>query len=138
MTTQFNRHAQVRRVWFAPLTGLEATFDHGSHRAEIRQAEWSDLRASKTEFTEEQTGGVAKIKLDATVTDTSATHEAELATLSGVPGVVRMDYTDGSFRVVGSDEWPVCLSMKCSGNPAVWHMTLDTVLPCGAYKLPSL
>ena len=93
---------------------------------------------SKGEFTEEITDGtVVKQTLSAIVTNTGMANTLSLRLLLGQEGILIIHLTNGEIKVVGTDEFPVMITLTQSGTPSVHELTFDRVSPEHAKFLQS-
>lgn len=85
---------------------------------------------SSGEFTEEQTAGSpVKQTLSATVTDTGIDMAALLENLFSQEGLLLVRTTDGERKVIGTDEFPVLVTLSQSGSPAAYQLSFDRESP---------
>lgn len=82
--------------------------------------DWIEINISSGEWKEElkKLGEPVEQELKAVVTDTSFNNELKLRDLFSKDGLVLLKLTNGDKKVVGSDEFPIYVSMERSGEPA--------------------
>lgn len=85
----------------------------------------------------EVAGKPVEQELNATVTDTSRSSEKELRALFGAEGILLLTFTNGETRVVGTDEFPVLVSVERSGNPGTLTLSFKRLSPEPAKTLSS-
>ena len=100
---------------------------------------WVSINVSSGEWKEsrEEVGKPAEQELKATVTDTSSSMESQLRTLFSVDGLLLIGLTNGEKKVIGTDEFPVHVSMERGGDPAKLTLSFKRSSPEPAKVLES-
>ena len=122
---------------FIPLAEAEIFNLPGSDSINVSGA-LTEIPIASGEFTEEQTNGSpAKQTLSANVTDTGQDTSSNLRQLFSQEGILVIQLTSGEQKVVGTDEFPVLVTMTQSGSPAAYQLTFDRESPEPAKFLQS-
>lgn len=113
-----DKRAQICGISFLPLPDAEIINIPGNDEIQVA-GEWVPISVSSGEWQEnrELVGMPVEQELKATVTDTSSSTEGELHKLLANDGLLLLCLTNGEEKVVGTDEFPVRLSMERSGSP---------------------
>lgn len=113
-----DKRAQVCGIAFIPLLNAEVKNVPGSNLIYVRGA-WVSIGASSCEWQESQAqaGSPVEQELKATVTNTSSSQEKLLRELLSYDVLTLLEFTNGEEKVVGTDEFPVRLSIERNGNP---------------------
>lgn len=113
-----DKRAQVCGIAFIPLLNAEVKTLPGNYLIHVRGA-WISISASSCEWQENQSqvGSPVEQELKATVTDTSSSQEKLLRELASLDVLTLLEFTNGEEKVVGTDEFPVRLSIERNGNP---------------------
>lgn len=92
--------------------------------------DWTLIPISSGEFKEKTTSGdFTEQELKAVVTDTGSVFSASLYDLFRQEGLVRLRFTNGADRVVGTDQFPVLLTLEESGSPASFKLSFKRDSP---------
>ena len=128
-----NKRSQFCAMSFLPLPDAEVRNVPGSDKLQVHgtwvSGEWKESR--------EEVGKPAEQELKATVTDTSSSMESQLRTLFSVDGLLLIGLTNGEKKVIGTDEFPVHVSMERSGDPAKLTLSFKRSSPEPAKVLES-
>ena len=128
---------QICGLLFIPLAEAEISNLPGSDSINVSGA-LTEIPIASGEFTEEQTNGSpAKQTLSANVTDTGQDTSSKLRQLFSQEGILVIQLTSGEQKVVGTDEFPVLVTMTQSGSPAAYQLTFDRESPEPAKFLQS-
>ncbi len=132
-----DKRAQICALSYLPLP--EATVRNLPGAKSIRvSGEWIDIPISKGEFKEKTTSGaLVEQEIKATVTNTGNEFSARLHDLFNQEGLVRLKLTNGTERVVGTDQFPVLLTLEESGSPAAFSISCKRNSPEPAKTLTS-
>ena len=131
-----NKRSQFCAMSFLPLPDAEVRNVPGSDKLQVHGT-WVSINVSSGEWKEsrEEVGKPAEQELKATVTDTSSSMESQLRTLFSVDGLIGL--TNGEKKVIGTDEFPVHVSMERSGEPAKLTLSFKRSSPEPAKVLES-
>lgn len=100
--------------------------------------EWTPIPVSSGEFKEKNVAGeLTEQELKAVVTDTGALFSNSLRDLLCREGLVRLKFTNGTERVVGTDQFPVVVTLQESGSPAAFTLSFKRSSPEPAKILKS-
>lgn len=115
---QNDRRSQVCEMYFLPISDAVVDNTPGMEFIKIR-GEWIRIGISSGEFKEKQdpVGGIVEQELKAVVTDTGEANTRLVRKLIVNDGLVLLDMTNGSRKVIGTDQFPVLLSCEYSGSP---------------------
>lgn len=132
-----NKRNEVCGLEFIPIA--EAEVDNMPGHNVIRlSGSTTRIPISKGEFTEEITDGtVVKQTFSAVVTNTGMANTLSLRLLLGQEGILIIHLTNGEIKVVGTDEFPVMITLTQSGTPSVHELTFDRESPEHAKFLQS-
>lgn len=80
---------------------------------------WDRLAYSSAEFTEQLSsdGYYYDVNLTVSFSDSSPENTRLLLNWVGIYVLVRLDYTDGTSRIVGTGQFPVVLGVSGEGSP---------------------
>jgi hypothetical protein len=118
MQKKESKRASICRVYFIALA--ESTVSNIPGLPQIKVVgDWVKLDYSTAEFDEEDSsdGNFYDVNLSISFSDSSPEKLRELIAWLGIYILVRLDYTDGTSRVVGTDQFPVVLSLSGKGSP---------------------
>ena len=128
---------QICGLKFIPLAEAEIFNLPGSDSIQV-SGTMEEISIASGEFTEEITdGSPAKQTLSANVTDTGQVTYANFRKLFNQEGILVIQLTSGETKVVGTDEFPVLVTMTQSGSPAAYQLTFDRESPEPAKFLQS-
>lgn len=128
---------QICGLKFIPLSEAEVLNQPGSDTIKVT-GNMKEIPIASGEFTEEHTVGFpAKQTLSANVTDTGQVTSSNLRQLFSQDGILVLKLTSGETMVVGTDEFPVLVTMTLSGSPAACQLTFDRESPEPAKFLQS-
>lgn len=115
-----NKHDQICAMHYLSFENAEIENYPGSSTIKV-SGDWINLHVSTVEFSEEQEriGMSFTQELKATVTDTSQSNFENIASTTLNYGIIRLDYTSGESRILGTDNMPILLSYREDGSPAV-------------------
>ena len=87
---------------------------------------WIDFNISKCELKETRSapGELVQQELSSTCTDSSEANESFIREQCDGYGLLRIDYSNGERKVVGTDKNPVQLSIERSGSPVAITLSL--------------
>lgn len=125
----YDKRAQIFGMSFMPLTAATVRNFPGANIIQIA-GEWIDIPIIQGEFSEKMTSGnLIEQELKAVVTDTGIDSAVSLRNLFRQEGVARLKFTNGFERVVGTDEFPVLLTIEESGSPASFKLSFKRDSP---------
>lgn len=132
-----DKRAQICGMGFIPVTAAVVKNVPGLETIQV-SGEWTLLPVSSGEFKEKIVSGeVTEQELKAVVTDTGSSFSTLLRDLVRREGLVRLRFTNGSERVVGTDHFPVMMSLQESGSPAAFTLSFKRNSPEPAKFLKS-
>lgn len=81
--------------------------------------EWTPIRFSTATFTEsdETNGEMVSQELSIELKGFDPLSEKEIRSMTGVSVLIRLKYTSGIYKLVGTEENPVVLSLKTNVSP---------------------
>ena len=113
-----NKRAQICKIDFIPVNNAIVNNLPGVNYIRIR-GEWTLIPISSGEFKEKSTiGDVVEQELNAVVTDTGANNLITLRGLLQHSGLIRYQSTNGEIKVIGTDQFPVRVTLENNGSPA--------------------
>ena len=132
-----DKRSQLCAMSFLPLSDAEVRNLPGSDKLQVHGT-WVNIDISSGEWKEnrEEVGKPVEQELKATVTDTSSM-ETGLRTLFSADGLLMVGLTNGEKKVIGTDEFPVHVSMERSGDPAKLTLSFKRSSPEPAKILES-
>lgn len=93
---------------------------------------WEKLKFSSVEFSEKTTSDSSSydVSIDFSFSDTSHDNYIQLMTWCNIYVLIKLIYSDGSVKVVGSSDFPVILQLNNEGSPAAkFHLTYSGQQP---------
>ena len=92
---------------------------------------WEKLKFSSVEFSEKTTSDSSSydVSIDFSFSDTSHDNYIQLMTWCNIYVLIKLIYSDGSVKVVGSSDFPVILQLNKEGSPAKFHLTYSGQQP---------
>lgn len=124
-----SKRKQICGMSFIPITSAGVVNMPGDKYIRV-SGDFVKVPISSGEFTEEHTdGSPVKQTLSATVTDTGIDMAALLENLFYREGLLLIRTTDGAKKVIGTDEFPVLVTLSQSGSPAVYQLSFDRESP---------
>lgn len=119
-----HKHSSICGISVLPLSGAVVSNSPGDDRISIR-GNWQQVAASEIEFSEKESDSSPffESQLKFRVTDTSPSSEAALRDLSNRYVLLRLHYTDGAVRVLGTDQFPVELTLSREGIPSYFSLS---------------
>lgn len=125
----YNKLAQIFGMSFMPLSAATIRNFPGANIIQVA-GEWIDIPVIQGEFKEKMTSGsLIEQELKAVVTDTGIDSAVSLHNLFRQEGVARLKFTNGTERVVGTDQFPVLLTLEESGSPASFKLSFKRDSP---------
>lgn len=132
-----NKRNQVCGLDFIPLSEVEVLNMPGNNVIRL-SGSMTKIPISTGEFIEESTNGTpVKQTLSAVVTDTGRDNNINLRSLLSKEGILIIHLTNGDTKVVGTDEFPVLITLTQSGSPSANQLTFDRDSPEPAKFLQS-
>lgn len=136
MSNQTKRN-QICGMKFIPLSEAGIFNQPGNSSIDVT-GEMTAIPIASGEFTEEQTDGIpVKQTLSANVTDTGQDMRDNLRRLFSQEGLLIVRLTSGETKVIGTDEFPVLVTLSQSGSPAAYYLSFDRQSPEPAKFLQS-
>lgn len=132
-----DKRAQICGMGFIPVTAAVVKNVPGLETIQV-SGEWTLLPVSSGEFKEKIVSGeLTEQELKAVVTDTGSSFSTLLRDLVRREGLVRLRFTNESEKVVGTDHFPVMMSLQESGSPAAFTLSFKRNSPEPAKFLKS-
>ena len=105
--------------------------DHPGSTFIYVSGEWEAIPFSKAEFKEEipGSGRIIKQELSATITGLNQAQEASLRKMVAGHGLIRLDYTNGDSKVIGSEQVPIKISLEINGSPSTYSLSVKRSSP---------
>ncbi|MDD2799389.1 MAG: hypothetical protein PHV20_12425 [Bacteroidales bacterium] len=66
-------------------------------------------------------------KFNAIASDTSQSNRIYLESLCGIPLILKVDYSNGVSKVIGSIDRPILLTFSIGGNPTAYTLTFQRI-----------
>ena len=112
-----DKRAAICRLDFLPVSQATVSDQPGSRLIKVRGS-FNPIPIASGEFREtEEQGLPVEQELTAVVTDTGSDRLAEIRDLFSQDGLVRLTFTNGEQRVVGTSEFPVHVNAELGGSP---------------------
>lgn len=132
-----DKRAQICAMDFIRLDAATVQNIPGSKTIHV-SGPWVSLPISQGEYKEKATSGdLVEQELKATLTDTGNEMAATLEGTQSVEGLILLTFTNGAHRVVGTDQFPVLLTLEESGSPAKFTLSFKRDSPEPAKILES-
>lgn len=132
-----DKRVQICGMGFIPVTAAVVKNVPGLETIQV-SGEWTLLPVSSGEFKEKIVSGeLTEQELKAVVTDTGSSFSTLLRDLVRREGLVRLRFTNESEKVVGTDHFPVMMSLQESGSPAAFTLSFKRNSPEPAKFLKS-
>lgn len=127
---QNDKIAQIYEMHYLDLDNAEVEYFPGKDIIKV-SGDWINLKISNADFkeTKEMVGMPVEQELTATITDTGLDKQTEIELLLSSYGLVRLRYTNGIDKVIGTDKFPVHLSYEKSGSPSVIILSMKHSSP---------
>lgn len=72
-------------------------------------------------------GNFIQVEFSAKITDTSKASESKLLTACYRYGVLILEYTDGSKKLLGTDSNPITMNYEKAGTPASFQLSINSL-----------
>lgn len=132
-----DKRAQICKLEFADIDYAVVSSEPSSPYIQI-SADWFDIPISSAEFSEgTDQNNLVKQELKGIVTNTGNITRAELTEKLANYGLLRMTYTNGEQRVLGSAQFPVAVTLEENGSPARLELTVSHESATRAKKFQS-
>lgn len=124
MQNKESRRSSICRVSLITLAESSVTNIPGDPFIKVT-GNWDELDYSNAEFSEQLSsdGSFYDISLSISFSDSSPDKKRELLAWVGIYIIARLDYTDGTSRVIGTDQFPVVMSLSGEGSPHTLRMS---------------
>lgn len=133
----YDKRAQICAMDFIRLDAATVQNLPGAETIHV-SGQWVALPISQGEFSEKRVpGDLIEQELKATLTDTGDEMASGLKVSQSVYGLVLLTFTNRSRRVVGTDQFPVLLTLEESGSPAKFTLSFKRNSPEPAKILES-
>ncbi len=125
-----NKRAQISAVYILQIDDAEIDNYIGHPSISVSGA-WLDIGMSKVDFKETQPGNgmMTQQELAITVSDSSDEKETTLRQLIESEVIIRLDYTNGVRKIIGTNRCPVSLSLERSGSPSAITVSVKRSSP---------
>lgn len=124
-----DKRAQICAMSFIPVAAAVIRNQPGMKTIRV-SGDWTKVPISSGEFKEKTVPGeLTSQELKAVVTDTGSAASADLHDLCCREGLVRIRFTNGADRVVGTDQFPVLLILEETGSPASYTLSFKRDSP---------
>ncbi|KAA6342245.1 hypothetical protein EZS27_009975 [termite gut metagenome] len=132
MTHTADKHAQICNLFWLPLPDTSVEIFPGVSFIRVpNTTTWKKIDFSTAEFSETGTesGKPVEQEFSATLTDTSESSYNKLLNLFSTYGLLRIDYTNKDPRIVGTNDFPVYISLRRSEKTAVFTLSFKRTSP---------
>lgn len=121
---QNDKRSQVCGLSFLPTNDVTVINIPGKRDIQV-SGTWIDIGLSSGEWKEtiEYLGQPVAQELKATVTNTSKEYESMLRNLFTTPGLLLLKFSNTDQIVVGTDEFPVSVTVERSGDPSKIYLS---------------
>lgn len=120
-----NKHAQICKLEFVAIDDAVVINTPGSSYIKV-SADWLDIPISSAEFVEASSmDNLIKQELKATITNTGASMRVILEESFAQYGLLRMTYTNGEQRILGTDQFPIEVQLEENGSPARFELIVS-------------
>lgn len=132
-----DKRSAICRLDFLPVSQATVTDQPGSDLIKVRGS-FNPVPIASGEFREtEEQGLPVEQELTAVVTDTGSDHLADIRQLFDQDGLVRLTFTNGEQRIVGTEEFPVHVNTELSGSPQALTLSFTRNSPEPSKKYSS-
>ena len=131
-----DKRAAICRLDFLPISQATVKNQPGNNLIQ-GSGSFSPVPIASGEFREtEEQGAPVEQELEAVETDTGSGRLAEIRELFAQDGLVRLTFTNGEQRIVGTDEFPVHVNAELSGSPQTLTLSFrrDSAEPAKIYS----
>lgn len=124
MQNRESKRAAICGVSFIALSESTVTNVPGVSQIKVSGI-WKQIKFSSADFSEQLSSDATNYEVNLTISfsDSSQENQKEVMEWTGIYILVRLDYTDGNSRVVGSDQFPVVLCLSGEGSPHAIRLT---------------
>lgn len=126
------KHAAICKVAFLPVKGVKVESPIGATSAKLVSfSSCIRIPSSSAELQENRKspGEPVDVQFVATLTDTSPGSLELLRNVTYLYGLLILQYTDGSFRLLGTPDSPILVTYEKNGTPAVYELQVSTQQP---------
>lgn len=126
---QNNKRAAIVQVAFYPLHSARVHYLPGRSHLSLSGSSHT-FRPQTAEFKETLTqGDEVSQQFSAIITDVSLASSAGMRRNLSLPGLLLMIYSNSEKRVVGTDQFPVMITIEESGRPAQFKLSFKRTSP---------
>ena len=125
-----NKRSYLIGLSVIALSAAQVTNYPGSDTIDVLGS-WLDLNFSSGVWSEypSNIGQGTQQTLSVTITDASLAMEKKLKSICSTYVLVKLHFSNGVQKVVGTDEFPVLLQMESTGAPSAFSLSLDRNSP---------
>ena len=133
-----NKIANIYSLQYIYLSSCEINNIPGSEKISIK-GEWKPIKFASIEYTEKQDeqGGEWEQNFSAIITEFDNNIENELNSIKNKAILLRLDYTNNLSKIVGTDEFPVILSLSSTSTSHTYTLSFKRNSPEAAKFLQS-
>lgn len=127
---QNNKRATIVRLHFYPI--VESTVVNSYPGRQILSVTGPnyDFRPQSAEFKETVIqGDEVSQQFNAIITDVSLASNASMRRILSLPGLLLLVFSNDEIRVVGTDQFPVMITLEESGRPAQFKLSFKRTSP---------
>lgn len=131
------KRAQICAMELIPISASQVNDRPGEKTIQVSGV-WISIPISSGEFKEKVVPGeLVEQEFKGSVTNTEADFAASLHDLLSQSCLVKLKFTNGAERVVGTDQFPVLLTLEEAGTPAAFTLSFKRNSPELSKKLKS-
>lgn len=133
-----NKIAHIYSLQYMYIYSCEISNIPGNDKISVI-GEWKQLKFASIEYAEKQDGQGEEWEqnFSAIITDFDNIKENELNSIKNNPVLLRLDYTNNISKVVGTDEFPVILSLSSTSTSHTYTLSFKRNSPEAAKFLQS-
>ncbi|MBP1593030.1 MAG: hypothetical protein H6Q12_48 [Bacteroidetes bacterium] len=133
-----NKIANIYSLQYIYLSSCEINNIPGSEKISVK-GEWKPIKFASIEYTEKQDeqGGEWEQNFSAVITEFNTIIEKELYSIKNNAILLRLDYSNHISKIVGTDEYPVILSLSNASSSHTYTLSFKRNSPEAAKFLQS-
>lgn len=130
MSNRESKRSSICRAEIIACAECDVIFIPGNSNISVSGV-WEKLKFSSVEFSEKPTSDSSSydVSIDFSFSDTSHDYYIHLMTWCNIYVLIKLVYSDGSVKVVGSSDFPIILKLNNEGTPAKFHLTYSGQQP---------
>lgn len=130
MRTNNDKVAQICALYWMYIRNATIINQPGSIEISV-SGKWENIPFNKASLKEEQTasGSLVTQEFNASISGLSQSAETTLHAMNGELGIIRIDYTNGDKKIVGTNDIPIILTLECNASTHKYSMSFKRNSP---------